>query len=109
MGVIRGAAMTTSKASGPRKPWLDPDTDHGLGGRLIAAFVAALFFAPLLVVAWWLCNLQFAWFTGQWLPGKILLGAIAASASLGLVLPRATPTVLDWFAQGLYRLARLWW
>lgn len=52
--------MSTRKAPGPRKSWLDPGVDHSLGGRLIVAFVAVLFFAPLLVVAWWLCNLQFA-------------------------------------------------
>lgn len=84
------------------------DTQASFAERLISAFVAVLFFAPMLVVLWLLGNDLLAWNTDQWLPGKVLLGAVAASALLGLTLPRAAATVFGWLAEVLLWFARLW-
>lgn len=94
-----------------KRPTARPKADENqtLAWRLIAAVVAVLFFAPLLTLVWLLCNLQFGWIANTWLPGKVLLSAIAVSALLGFVLPQATPTVFGWCAEAFHRLARLWW
>lgn len=89
----------------------ETDPDHTLAGRLIAAFVAVLFFAPLLALVWFAGN-ELAAYRGSLLlvPSHWLKVAIGVAAVLGFLLPRLVPTVFGWLAEGFFGIARcLWW
>lgn len=85
----------------------DTDPDSSFRRRCVAAFVALLLFTPVLILLWLLGNLEFAWLGGWQAPGEVLLGAVAAAALPGFMMPRVTPTVFGWVASGFHRLAVL--
>lgn len=89
----------------------EADSDRTLSGRLIAAFVAVLFFAPLLALIWFAGN-EWAAYRGSLLlvSSHWLKTAIIVAAALGFLLPRLVPTLFGWLAEGFFGIARcLWW
>lgn len=86
------------------------DPGPGLVDRCISAFVAVLYFAPLLALLWFAANVTLNMHgpAGDYLDTRYLVAAIAASAVLGFVAPRVTPAVFGWVGRMLWQMARFW-
>lgn len=81
------------------------------GERLVSAFVAVLFFAPRARFA--VVGMQHRhWLSargGLVIPARLLWWVLGASAMLGFVAPRATPTLFGRAAEALTLLGRPFW